>query len=41
MVFDFEQAYKELAEAHKKTFLEDLKIILRFFGFKIKENRPC
>ena len=37
MAFDFEQAYKELAQVQKKTFLEDLKIILGFFGFKVKE----
>jgi hypothetical protein len=41
MAFDVEQAYKELAEVHKKTFLEDMKIILGFFGFKAKENHPC
>lgn len=38
MGYDYKRAYKELNQTQKKTFLEDLKIILRFFGFKVKEN---
>ena len=38
MGYDYKRAYKELNQTQKKIFKEDLKIILRFFGFKIKEN---
>lgn len=38
MAFDFEQGYKELVDVHKKTFLEDLKIIFGFFRFRIKDG---
>ena len=41
MGFDFEKAYKELSRVQRKTLLEDLKLILGFFGFKVKENHTC
>lgn len=37
MAFDYITSYKELANTKSKTFLEDLKLILGFFGFKVKE----
>lgn len=38
MGFNLENAYKELGRDMKRSFREDLKIILRFFGFKVKEK---
>lgn len=38
MGYDFEKAYKELGRTQKKMFLEDLKIILGFFGFKLNKD---
>ena len=38
MGYDYEKAHKEIAHTVHRTFKEDLKIILRFFGFKIKEK---
>ena len=38
MGFNLENAYKELGRGIRKSFREDLKIILRFFGFKAKEK---
>lgn len=38
MGFDFEQSRKEMANTMQKMFREDLRIILGFFGFKVKEN---
>jgi hypothetical protein len=38
MGFNVEQAYEEIERTTRRTFKEDLKIILRFFGFKVKEN---
>ena len=33
---DLKRTYKEIARAQRKALKEDLKIILEFFGFKVK-----
>ena len=38
MGYDCENASKELAHTIHEMLQEDLKIILEFFGFKVKEN---
>jgi hypothetical protein len=38
MGYDYKQANKELSRTQHKMLREDLKIILGFFGFKVKEN---
>lgn len=38
MGFNVEQAYEEIERTARRTIKEDLKIILRFFGFKVKEK---
>ena len=38
MGYDYKQALKELAHTQRKIFREDLKLILGFFGFKVKEK---
>lgn len=38
MGYDYMQAFKELAHTQRRMLREDLKLILGFFGFKVKEN---
>jgi hypothetical protein len=38
MGINLEQCRKEMAETINRTLREDLEMILRFFGFKAKEN---
>lgn len=38
MGYDLERSWKELARTQRKTLREDLEIIARFFGFKVKER---
>lgn len=41
MGYDYIRANKELAHTQRKMLREDLKMILEFFGFKVKENHQC
>lgn len=41
MGYNYIRTYKKLAQTKRKMLREDLKLILAFFGFKVKENKLC